>query len=148
MVRVPFHSRDLQQQTPQSNIQSHRSTQINNHLFPKVTAETILVQSKVLQNRKHYNMSQEVSKLAGTQSTQEAAAKVLIYSSCSWLGDSQAGSPRESLWRQAPGRGLPGTPSNLPLRVRRAVAGRGDKRQRQFPGRKSYKLSYLSLSTQ
>ena len=83
-----FSFKDLQQQKHFRLKFRMLSTQINDHLFPKVTAETTVVQSKgFTKQRKHYKMPQEASKLVGAQSTQDPAWQK--YSSCSCLGGSQ-----------------------------------------------------------
>lgn len=86
-----FSFRDLQQQKHLNLTFRVRSTQINDHLFPKVTAETILVQSKGFYKTEKtlQNVPRGEQTGGGTEHPRSSLAKVLIYSSCSWLGDSQ-----------------------------------------------------------
>lgn len=120
------------------------STQINDQLFPKVTTETILVESKgFTKQRKHYKMSQEVSKLVwGTEHRRASLAKITL--PCSCFGGSQDRFEREPLWEW----GLPRAQQSHPGNEEGLGCGRA-RRQRhcEFPSRKHHKSDHLILST-
>ena len=116
-----------------------------------MTAETILVQSKGFYKTEKtlQNVPRGEHTGGGTEHPRSGLAKVLIYSSCSWLGDSQklvlqgshCGGKRQ-------GGGLPRTQQSPLENEEGPWWGWGrQQRQRQFPGRKNYKLNYLILST-
>lgn len=103
-----FSFRDLQQQKHLNLTFRVRSTQINDHLFPKVTAETILVQSKGFYKTEKtlQNVPRGERTGGGTEHPRSSLAKsthLLILQLVRGL--TKTGSPRESLWGRVPGRG-------------------------------------------